>query len=96
LSHRDESPDFLAVASFTKLPQASTGTELPESFKLALEEFVKKHPEIDASPLRMEFLQYCYQHYVNFDPKSRDLSVPEKLEHAAQMASEFWSKMFQV
>jgi hypothetical protein len=57
---------------------------------------VKKHPEIDASPLRMEFLQYCYQHYVNFDPKSRDLSVPEKLEHAAQMASEFWSKMFQV
>lgn len=95
MSSRDESPDFLAAASFASLGKAAHGNRVSESFKLALTEFFQRHPEIFSSPQKIEFLQYCYKHYVNFDPDFRDLSVQEKLEQAAKMASEFWGKMFQ-
>ena len=96
MSYRHESPDFLASASFTSLAKAPNGSQVSESFNLALKEFFRRHPDMASNPQKIEFLQYCYKHYVNFDPDFRDLSVPEKLEQAAKMASEFWGKMFQV
>jgi hypothetical protein len=96
LSYNDESTDFLGRASYTSLSNAPEKDQFSESFKLALKEFFLKNPEWTASPQKVEFLQYCYKHYVNFDPHFRDLSVPEKLEQAGQMASEFWGKMFKV
>ena len=96
MSHQDESPDFLAIASYTSLAKAPNGDQVTESFRLALKEFFQRHPELASSPQKIEFLQYCYKHYVNFDPEFRDLSEQEKLEHAARMASDFWGKMFQV
>lgn len=96
MSTRDESPDFLAHASYTSLSKAPNGNQVSESFKLILKEFFKKHPELASSPQKIEFLKYCYKHYVNYDPEFRDLSDQAKLEQAAKMASEFWGKMFQV
>jgi hypothetical protein len=96
LSYNDESAGFLGAASYTNLSNAPDKDQLTESFKLSLKEFFLKNPELASTPQKIEFLQYCYKHYVNFDPNFRDLSVPEKLEQAGQMASEFWGKMFKV
>jgi hypothetical protein len=37
----------------------------------------------------MEFLRYCFRHYVNFDPELRGLSILEKLARAGKMAKDF-------
>ncbi len=52
------------------------------------------HPDLAADPRKMEVLQYCFKHYVNFDPELRDLSIQEKLERANQMAKDFLGSMF--
>jgi len=38
-------------------------------------------------------VQYCFKHYVNFDPEMRDLTIQEKLERARQMAADFLGSM---
>lgn len=96
MSSQEDSLDFLADASYTSLGKGPSGSLVPESFKLALKEFFQRHPDLAANPDKIAFLQYCYKHYVNFDPDFRDLSDQDKLEQAARMASEFWGKMFKV
>ena len=51
--------------------------------------FLKKFPEFSKSRQHMEYLAYCYKHYVNYDPELRDLSIQEKLVHAGNMAKDF-------
>jgi hypothetical protein len=63
--------------------------EVPTDFSTALMAFLAQSPEFASSQKHMEFLHYCFTHYVNFDPNLRDLSIPEKLAHAGKMAKDF-------
>ena len=55
----------------------------------ALKAFLAQHPEFASSQEHMEFLRYCFTHYVNIDPELRDLSIFEKLTRAGNMAKDF-------
>jgi hypothetical protein len=55
----------------------------------ALKAFLAQRPEFASSQEHMEFLRYCFTHYVNIDPELRDLSIFEKLTRAGDMAKDF-------
>ena len=83
----------LPGANFTTLSPAKTQGQNTE-IKSALRDFLLAHPELTTDPRKMEVLQYCFKHYINFDPELRDLSIQEKLERANQMAKDFLGSMF--
>ena len=84
----------LPGANYTTLGPAKNenGVQTLE-IKEALRDFLSRHPDMAADPRKMEVLQYCFKHYINFDPELRDLSLLEKLERANQMASDFLGSM---
>jgi hypothetical protein len=47
------------------------------------------NPDLARDPERLRMVQYCFTNYVNIDPNLSDLSLPERLERASQMAREF-------
>jgi hypothetical protein len=55
----------------------------------ALKTFLAQSPEFASSQEHMQFLRYCFTHYVNIDPGLRDLSILEKLNRAGKMAKDF-------
>jgi len=59
----------------------------------ALRDFLGNYPDLAADPRKLEVVQYCFKHYVNFDPEMRDLTIQEKLERARQMAADFLGSM---
>ena len=93
MNYRNGIGSSLPGANFTTLPQ--TKAQNPDTeLKSALRDFLLAHPELAADPRKMEVLQYCYKHYVNYDPEMRDLNILEKLERANQMARDFLGSMF--
>jgi hypothetical protein len=61
----------------------------PSKFSRAYKTFLAQSPEFASCHQHMEFLRYCFTHYVNLDPESRDLSILEKLDLAGRMAKDF-------
>ncbi len=94
LSHHDDLDNTFLKANFTSLNGVHKDDQVSEAFRTALKEFFMRHPELISDPQKVEFLKYCYHHYVNIDPTYRDLSIQEKLEQANRLASDFMGTMF--
>ncbi len=84
----------LPGASYVSLPGVNKENQMSEGFRNALKEFFRKRPELITNQQMFELMKYCYIHYVNFDPKFRDLTLAEKLEEASRMAADFWGTMY--
>jgi sulfur relay (sulfurtransferase) DsrC/TusE family protein len=74
-------PQYTALKSDNK----DTST----NFSQELMVFLSQHPEFTSSKSHFEILRYCYDHYINCDPSSRDLSLQEKFKLAGEMAKNF-------
>lgn len=93
MNHRNGIGSSLPGANYTTMGPANNKSEVSREIQAALKDFLLRHPEMAADPRKMEVLQYCFKHYVNFDPDMRDLSISEKLERANQMAVDFMGSM---
>jgi hypothetical protein len=51
--------------------------------------FLSHHPEFSTKQSHLEFLRYCYDHYIDGDPVSKDLPIQEKLKKAGEMSRNF-------
>ena len=56
--------------------------------------FLSQNPEFTNSKSQLDILQYCYDHYINCDPISRDLPLQEKIRQAGEMARKFMNMVF--
>ncbi len=79
--------DAYIQPQYTKLKP--TSQEESVSFSQELLCFLSQHPEFSTKQLHLDFLRYCYDHYINCDPASRDLSIQEKLKMAGEMSRHF-------
>jgi hypothetical protein len=86
LSHNPNADDYIQPLFTTLAPVKQENTT---DFSRALKTFLAQSPEFASSQEHMEFLRYCFTHYVNFDPELRDLSILEKLARAGKMAKAF-------
>ena len=59
------------------------------NFSQELQIFLAKHTEFTSTKLHLDILRYCYDHYINCDPISRDLPLQEKLKQAGEMVKNF-------
>ena len=71
-----------------------TGLQLEKNnnkaeFSKELSVFLTQYPQFANNPQQISMLCYCFDHYVNFDPASRDLTLQEKLKRAGEMANNF-------
>lgn len=92
LSQRNGIGSSLPGANYTTLTPPKEKRQSPE-IQSALKDFLCKHPDLAADPRKIEVLQYCFKHYINYDPELRDLTIQEKLERANQMAMDFLGSM---
>lgn len=95
MGYQDGMGSSLPGANFTTLKPVRQQGQAQE-IKSALRDFLLSRPDLAADPRRMEVLQYCFKHYINFDPELRDLTIQEKLERASQMAIDFLGSMFKL
>jgi hypothetical protein len=51
--------------------------------------FLSQHPEFSTDKSQLDVLRYCYNHYINCDPITRDLPLQEKIKQAGEMAKNF-------
>ena len=51
--------------------------------------FLQQFPDIFRDQAHLNLLRYCFDHYINYDPASRDLPLPDKLRRAGEMALSF-------
>ena len=72
---------------YTSLKPVNKDTSTNYSQELMI--FLSQHPEFSAKQSHLEFLRYCYEHYINCDPVSRNLPIQEKLKKAGEMARNF-------
>jgi hypothetical protein len=86
LSAHNRNSDGYIPPLFTTL---AVKQEDSTDFSSALVTFLAQSPEFASSQEHMEFLRYCFMHYVNFDPEFRGLSILEKLARAGKMAKDF-------
>jgi hypothetical protein len=63
--------------------------ETTANFSQELQIYLGQHPDFSAKQSHLDFLRYCYDHYINCDPISRDLPIQEKLKQAGEMAENF-------
>ncbi len=75
------------LPQYTSLMPESKGTS--NNFPQELQLFLAQHPEFTKSQSHLQFLQYCFDNYINMDPISRDLPLQEKLKQADEMAKNF-------
>jgi hypothetical protein len=87
LSAHNHNADGYIQPLFTTL--APVKPEDSADFSNALMTFLTQSPEFARSKEHMEFLRYCFTHYVNYDPELRGLSILEKLTRAGKMAKDF-------
>ncbi len=85
-AHNHNTDGYIPPLYTTLSPMKQEGAN---EFSIALMSFLTQSPEFASSQKHMEFLHYCFTHYVNFDPDLRDLSIPEKLARAGKMAKDF-------
>lgn len=93
MNQRNGIGSTLPGANYTTLaPVRNRDQSQVREMQSALKDFLSRHPDLAADPRKLEVLQYCFKHYINFDPELRDLTIQEKLERANQMAVDFlWS-----
>jgi hypothetical protein len=72
---------------YTSLMPESKDTS--NNFSQELQLFLAQYPEFTKSQSHLQFLQYCFDNYINMDPKSRDLPLQEKLKQAGEMSRNF-------
>ncbi len=60
-------------------------------FSQALLFFLIQYPEFSKSKKHMDYLHYCLEYYINYDPEFRDLPLQEKFMRAGEMAKNFLS-----
>ena len=72
---------------YTSLKPECNDTSTIFSQELLL--FLSQHPEFSSSKSHLDFLCYCYDHYINCDPISRNLPLQEKFKRAGEMAKNF-------
>jgi hypothetical protein len=58
-------------------------------FSKELLSFLEQYPEFASSKSHLQCLCYCFDHYINYDPASRDLPLQIKIERAGEMAINF-------
>ena len=79
---------------YTSLKPVNKDTSTNYSQELMI--FLSQHPEFSAKQSHLEFLRYCYEHYINCDPVSRNLPIQEKLKKAGEMSKfhghHYWGK----
>jgi hypothetical protein len=91
LLQHDYNPDSFSWPSYTALPPVKE--DVPADFSKTLPIFLAQYPEFSSSRNRLEILNYCFKYYSNFDPEIRDLPILEKLEHAGNMAKNFFGSV---
>jgi hypothetical protein len=72
---------------YTSLKPVSKDTSTNFSQELLI--FLSHHPEFTSTKSQLDILRYCYDHYINCDPISRDLPLQEKFKRAGEMAKNF-------
>ncbi len=72
---------------YTSLKPVSKDTSINLTQELLI--FLGQHPEFTNTKSLLDILRYCYDHYVNCDPMSRDLPLQEKFKQAGEMAKNF-------
>ena len=68
--------------------EASNGPS-PPVVEATVHTCLQNNPDLAGDPDKLRMVQYCFTNYVNIDPSLSDLSLPERLERASQMAREF-------
>lgn len=86
MSHKNNFDSYIAP-HYTTLQPVSKDTAANYSTELLT--FLNQYPEFARSQSHLNFLQYCFDHYINCDPASRDLPIQEKLRRAGEMAINF-------
>jgi hypothetical protein len=72
---------------YTSLTPVSNNTSTNFSQELMI--YLSQHPEFTSTKSQLDILRYCYDHYINCDPISRDLPLQEKFKQAGEMAKNF-------
>ena len=74
-------------------PYYSTLTTLNKDkqgeFSKELLVFLEKYPKFSTSQSHLQCFCYCFDHYINYDPASKDLPLQEKIKQAGEMAIKF-------
>jgi hypothetical protein len=63
--------------------------DISNNFPQELQLYLAQYPEFTKSQSHLQFLQYCFDNYINMDPISRDLPLQEKLKQAGEKAKNF-------
>jgi hypothetical protein len=63
--------------------------DISNNFPQELQLYLAQYPEFTKSQSHLQFLQYCFDNYINMDPISRDLPLQDKLKQAGEMAKNF-------
>jgi hypothetical protein len=86
MSYRDDIKTYIQpqYSALTSARQNASAT-----FSQELTIFLNNCPEFLSSKSHIEFLRYCFDHYINCDPVSRDLPLQDKLKQAGEMAKNF-------
>jgi hypothetical protein len=74
-------PHYTALDTVSKSASANFSNELML--------FISQYPEFLQTKSHLDFLRYCFDHYINCDPLSRDLPLQEKFKQAGEMAKNF-------
>ena len=74
-------PHYSTLKTLNKDKQGEFSTELLR--------FLEQYPEFASSKSHLQCLCYCFDHYINYDPASRDLPLQKKIERAGEMAINF-------
>jgi hypothetical protein len=86
MSYQNLSESYIQP-QYTSLKPESKDTS--NNFSQELQLFLAQYPEFTKSQSHLQFLQYCFDNYINMDPKSRDLPLQEKLKQAGEMSRNF-------
>lgn len=79
--------DAYIQPQYTTLKPGSKETSTNFSQELLI--FLSQHPEFNSSKSQLNILRYCFDHYINCDPVSRDLPLQEKIKHAGEITKKF-------
>jgi len=60
-----------------------------DEFSKGLIAFFERYPEFSSNQSHLQYLCYCFDHYINYDPSTRYLPLQEKIRRAGEMAIKF-------
>jgi hypothetical protein len=77
------------LTHYSAMNNESQKVPSPEVVEATVNTCLQNNPDLARDPDRLRMVQYCFTNYVNIDPNLSDLSLPERLERASQMARDF-------